>query len=157
MTERDSLHLDRRQALSCMVWAGSGVVWTIAGGIPASRLIGEESWPKQVLSAEGDEVVFSKAHYEVLDEEALRHALDTSKSMVRDDDDHYGWVDEKEDASAARRAFGHLEIANGELILECQTRQRLERGKELLRHLAGEALRHKGDDFRGWKSALRDR
>ena len=35
MTERDSLQLDRRQALSCMVWAGSGVVWTVAGGVPA--------------------------------------------------------------------------------------------------------------------------
>ena len=41
MTERDSLQLDRRQALSCMVWAGTGVVWTVAGGVPASRLIGE--------------------------------------------------------------------------------------------------------------------
>jgi len=40
MTERDSLQLDRRQALSCMVWAGTGVVWTVAGGVPASRLIG---------------------------------------------------------------------------------------------------------------------
>jgi 3',5'-cyclic-AMP phosphodiesterase len=40
MTERESLQLDRRQALSCMVWAGTGVIWTVAGGVPASRLIG---------------------------------------------------------------------------------------------------------------------
>jgi Icc protein len=33
--------LDRRQALECMVWAGTGVVWTIAGGVPTSRLIGQ--------------------------------------------------------------------------------------------------------------------
>lgn len=32
--------LDRRQVLSCMAWAGTGVVWTMAGGVPASRLIG---------------------------------------------------------------------------------------------------------------------
>jgi 3',5'-cyclic-AMP phosphodiesterase len=31
---------DRRQILKCMLWAGTGVVWTVAGGIPASRLIG---------------------------------------------------------------------------------------------------------------------
>jgi len=30
----------RRHALECMVWAGSAVVWTVAGGIPRSRLIG---------------------------------------------------------------------------------------------------------------------
>ena len=33
--------LDRRQALECMVWAGAGVVWTLNGGVPSSRLIGE--------------------------------------------------------------------------------------------------------------------
>jgi hypothetical protein len=30
----------RRTALSCMAWAGAGVVWTLSGGIPGSRLIG---------------------------------------------------------------------------------------------------------------------
>ncbi len=32
--------LDRRKTLKCMLWAGTGVVWTVAGGVPASRLIG---------------------------------------------------------------------------------------------------------------------
>ena len=32
--------LDRRQTLRCMLWAGTGVVWTVAGGVPASRLFG---------------------------------------------------------------------------------------------------------------------
>ena len=32
--------LDRRQVLECMVWAGTGIVWTLNGGVPASRLIG---------------------------------------------------------------------------------------------------------------------
>ncbi len=31
---------DRRQTLKCMIWAGTGVVWTVAGGVPASRLVG---------------------------------------------------------------------------------------------------------------------
>src|SRR5271169_3101908 len=31
---------DRRDTLKCMLWAGTGVVWTVAGGVPASRLIG---------------------------------------------------------------------------------------------------------------------
>jgi hypothetical protein len=30
---------ERRQFLKCMTWAGTAVVWTVAGGIPASRLI----------------------------------------------------------------------------------------------------------------------
>ena len=31
---------DRRQTLKCMLWAGTGVLWTVVGGVPASRLIG---------------------------------------------------------------------------------------------------------------------
>jgi 3',5'-cyclic-AMP phosphodiesterase len=37
---KDEINLDRRGALECMLWAGTGVLWTVAGGVPASRLIG---------------------------------------------------------------------------------------------------------------------
>src|SRR5271170_8116229 len=33
--------IDRRGFLRCMAWAGSGVVWTVAGGVPTSRLLGQ--------------------------------------------------------------------------------------------------------------------
>ncbi len=39
-TRKDDGGIDRRQTLTCMLWAGTGVVWTVAGGVPASRLIG---------------------------------------------------------------------------------------------------------------------
>src|SRR5262249_2311172 len=32
--------LERRGFLKCMTWAGTAMVWTVAGGIPRSRLIG---------------------------------------------------------------------------------------------------------------------
>jgi 3',5'-cyclic AMP phosphodiesterase CpdA len=35
--------VDRRGFLRCMAWAGTGVVWTITGGVPASRLLGQTS------------------------------------------------------------------------------------------------------------------
>jgi 3',5'-cyclic-AMP phosphodiesterase len=31
--------LERRQALKCMAWAGTGLVWTLQSGVPGSRLI----------------------------------------------------------------------------------------------------------------------
>jgi Icc protein len=40
MTNDHDRELDRRQTLKCMLWAGTGVVWTVAGGVPSSRLIG---------------------------------------------------------------------------------------------------------------------
>ncbi|HEY2469331.1 MAG TPA: metallophosphoesterase [Terracidiphilus sp.] len=33
--------IDRRGFLKCMAWAGTGLVWTFAGGIPTSRVFGE--------------------------------------------------------------------------------------------------------------------
>ena len=33
--------MDRRGALECMVWAGTGMLWTLSGGIPSSMFIGD--------------------------------------------------------------------------------------------------------------------
>ena len=30
----------RRNVLECMIWAGAGVLWTVGGGVPRSRLLG---------------------------------------------------------------------------------------------------------------------
>jgi len=32
--------LGRREVLECLLWAGTGVLWTIAGGVPKSSLMG---------------------------------------------------------------------------------------------------------------------
>jgi Icc protein len=37
----DEYTADRRGFLKCMTWAGSAMVWTVAGGIPRSHLIGK--------------------------------------------------------------------------------------------------------------------
>src|SRR6202023_1861386 len=36
----DDFNADRRGFLKCMTWAGTAMVWTVAGGVPRSRLIG---------------------------------------------------------------------------------------------------------------------
>lgn len=33
--------IDRRGFLQCMAWAGTGLVWTFAGGVPVSRVFGQ--------------------------------------------------------------------------------------------------------------------
>ncbi len=37
--------IDRRDFLSCMAWAGTGLLWTIAGGVPVSRLFAQGNSP----------------------------------------------------------------------------------------------------------------
>src|SRR5258706_13433842 len=41
MAKDDYYHIDRRGALECMIWAGTGVLWTMVGGVPrSSSLLG---------------------------------------------------------------------------------------------------------------------
>ena len=42
MTEHDD-GMNRRKVLECMAWAGTGVLWTITGGVPASLGIIDEA------------------------------------------------------------------------------------------------------------------
>ena len=44
---RESSHdgIDRRNFLSCMAWAGTGLLWTMAGGVPTSKLIAATTKP----------------------------------------------------------------------------------------------------------------
>src|SRR4051794_6214125 len=44
MDDRDqspAAGIDRRQLLECMAWVGTGLVWTVAGGLPAARVFGQ--------------------------------------------------------------------------------------------------------------------
>lgn len=36
-------NLDRRGFLQCMAWAGTGVLWTFAGGVPTSKMLGADA------------------------------------------------------------------------------------------------------------------
>jgi 3',5'-cyclic-AMP phosphodiesterase len=44
-TEGDGI--DRRGFLKCMAWAGTGLVWSFAGGVPTSRVFGESHQPSR--------------------------------------------------------------------------------------------------------------
>jgi hypothetical protein len=70
---------NRRQALECMIWAGTGVLWTLGGGVPKSlSLLGEaaaaEPGAFTFLQISDSHVGFDKA--------ANPHALDTLKEAV---------------------------------------------------------------------------
>jgi Calcineurin-like phosphoesterase len=40
MSHNEDKGIDRRQALECMIWGGTGVLWTVTGGVPSSALLG---------------------------------------------------------------------------------------------------------------------
>ncbi len=40
MSHDENNGVSRRHALECMIWAGTGIVWTMSGGVPTSTLLG---------------------------------------------------------------------------------------------------------------------
>ena len=47
------MQIHRRSALECMLWAGTGVLWTVAGGVPRSSLVGSAREVGSELARDG--------------------------------------------------------------------------------------------------------
>lgn len=52
--------IDRRGFLKCMQWAGTGLLWTMAGGVPVSRLLGQH--PAKTAAGDFSFVQISDSH-----------------------------------------------------------------------------------------------
>ncbi len=50
MAKDEKDDVDRRGALECMIWAGTGVLWTMAGGVPRSSPLGISEAKAQAAS-----------------------------------------------------------------------------------------------------------
>jgi 3',5'-cyclic-AMP phosphodiesterase len=77
MASNENRGVDRRQALKCMVWGGTGLVWTLSGGIPAAKIIGEA----QAASTGFSFVQISDSHIG-FDKPANPNALGTLKEAI---------------------------------------------------------------------------
>jgi SEC-C motif-containing protein len=113
-----------------------------------------------LVNAEGDAIEFSTALYEVRDGGAALGALRAVGELEEEDaaedapDVHrFAWL--QTGVEGPRRCYGHIEIREGRLRLECNARPRLERGRELLENAAGRWLRHLRDSFESPESAGR--
>jgi hypothetical protein len=102
---------------------------------------------RELVEADGDEILFSKAVYRVVDHKALTTALRSCPEMNEDDEEkHYTWlrgaVGEK-----GNTVLGNIQVEGAELALETNSKKRHEQGKGMLAELAGPALKHLRDDF----------
>jgi hypothetical protein len=104
----------------------------------------------RLANRDGDEILFSKSVYRVLDHDRLRTALNASPDWHSDGGGvHYTRLNEE------RTVLGSIRIEGDDLILESNSRRRQEEGKELLRGLAGAALEHRRDEFTTQKEIKR--
>lgn len=90
----------------------------------------------------GESLLLCKAHFRIVDDAGLHDALGATFSRDRDS---YHWFDHERSV----RLAGH------ELVLETMSRERLERGKQLLRELLGTRIAHRIDSLEDPGSAKR--
>jgi 3',5'-cyclic AMP phosphodiesterase CpdA len=73
--------LSRRHALECMVWAGTGVIWTLSGGIPKALNLLDEAQAAEAATSNFTFLQISDSHVG-FDKEAEVTAIDTLNEAI---------------------------------------------------------------------------
>lgn len=74
-------HPTRRHALECMIWAGTGVLWTMAGGVPKSLSLLGEAEAAEAMQSGLTFLQISDSHVG-FDKEAKVTAIDTLNEAI---------------------------------------------------------------------------
>lgn len=119
--------------------------WWIQYVILASRLA--------FRTAEGDEMVFANAVFDVRDRAALEHALAGHPDLDRQDDGSYAWHEPGADGEF-RRCLGTFVLDEHRVVFETTSKARAERGREFLEALAGDAVHHRATSFESVERAM---
>lgn len=99
-------------------------------------------------TTDGEGLMFCKAHFAVRDEDAVFERLHDHADLAREGD-VFTWL-------ARHTVLGTIRLADGELVLETMSRERLTRGKELLSETLGDLVTHRIDSLTDVEAAMRD-
>jgi hypothetical protein len=101
----------------------------------------------RLSNTDGEELLFSKAVYRVVDREKLTAALRSCPEISKDDEgQRYVWL-RGPAGEEGRTVLGSIRVEGAELAFESNSKQRHERSKRMLAKLAGPALKHVRDEF----------
>jgi hypothetical protein len=80
MAKNENDGIDRRGALECMIWAGTGVLWTVTAGVPRSTLLGVSEAKAQ--AAKGFTFLQISDSHIGFKQPANPHALETLEEAI---------------------------------------------------------------------------
>jgi hypothetical protein len=101
----------------------------------------------QLSNTDGEELLFSKAVYRLVDRAALIAVLQDHPEISKDDEgQRYVWL-RGPAGEEGRTVLGSIRIEGAEMVFESNSKQRHKRGKRMLAELAGPALKHLRDEF----------
>jgi hypothetical protein len=101
----------------------------------------------QLSNTDGEELLFSKAVYRLVDRAALTAVLRSCPEIDEDDEGkHYTWL-RGAAGEKGNTVLGSMRVEGAEMVFESNSKQRHERAKRMLAELAGPALKHLRDEF----------
>lgn len=109
--------------------------------------------PIKIATTSGEPFLFSKAIFEINDKQAVVNGLQKIKGFEKDKDD-FIWLDKRSKERGAT-ILGNIEIKEGKLILSCNSKKRLEKGKKLILENIADTVIHKADTFQDPMQALK--
>jgi hypothetical protein len=141
-------------------------------GVADRELVGPIAWaPVRALrealrdfkmpkmqTTDGEDLLLCTAHFAIQDAAAVRDRLATAPDFESDDDGDYTWLNREGNAvmGPGPVTLGRVRIADGELVLETMSRERIERGKRLIESMLGELVAHRIDSIQDPESAMRE-
>ncbi len=109
--------------------------------------------PMKLHNTDGDPMLFSKAVFEIRDRDAVVRGLAGIKGFEQDERGYTWYDNRKKDGSAT--ILGHIAIEGDTLVLETNSRKRLDKGKRLMLKTLSDALVHKTDTSQDPMEAMR--
>ena len=111
--------------------------------------------PLNCHTTSGEPMLFSRALFEIMDKTTVQTGLAKIKGFEQNqDEDDYTWHDKRnKDGSAT--ILGTAKIKDNKLILERNSKKRLEKGKRLILKTLSDAVVHKLDTFQDPLEAMK--
>lgn len=107
-----------------------------------------------VVTMDGDEIVFAKVVFDVINESRLLEALRARGDVVSQPDGSFVWLEGEGDD---QRLLGTFILKGKRIRLETMSKPRAERGRQWLEALAGDAVRYHATSYESVVSALEQR
>ncbi len=109
--------------------------------------------PIKLHTTSGEPMLISKAVFEITDKEAVMNGLPKIKGFERGTQS-FTWYDKRNKEGSAT-ILGTAEIKDNKLILQSNSKKRLEKGKKLILKALSDAIVHKVDTFQDPMEAVK--
>ncbi len=122
-------------------------------------LLSEFAPMPELRTMDGEAIIFSKATYKILDKRKVGERLEKCSEIDHtEEEEAYTWYEEIPEEErrfdGERRILGSITIDGGKLTLECNSRERLARGRELLSGIMNDGIVFIKEDFEDVGSAM---